>query len=104
MIAADWKHGIFPRKTRSRPRYRVTSRDASMAGGVAGETVRNSFLFALSLVGFLGPPESEMVCASGSQCCYFCALRSHQKKCVLRSELHTRAESAGPRETRPHGG
>lgn len=36
MIAADWKHGIFPMKRRSRPRYSVTSRDASMAGGVAG--------------------------------------------------------------------
>lgn len=36
MIAADWKHGIFPRKTRSRPRYSVTTRDASMAGRDSG--------------------------------------------------------------------
>lgn len=49
------------------------------------------------------PRESEMVCASGSESCYFCALRSHQKKCVLRSGLHTRAKTVGPRETRPHG-
>lgn len=50
-----------------------------------------------------GRRESEMVCASGSEDCYFCALRSHQKKCVLRSGLDTRAETVGPRETRPHG-
>lgn len=36
MIAADWKHGIFPRKTRSRPRYSAATRDASMAGRVTG--------------------------------------------------------------------
>lgn len=33
----------------------------------------------------------------------FCAPRSHQKKCVLRSGVRTREESAWPRETRPHG-
>lgn len=49
------------------------------------------------------PQESEMVCASGTESCYSCALRSHQKKCVLRSGLHTSAETVGPRETRPHG-
>lgn len=107
MIAADWKHGIFPRKTSSRPRYSVTSRDASMAGGVTGrceETLLLFFLFSRSVgVGYGGQPESEMVCASGSESCYFCAPLSHQKKCVLRSGLHTRAETVGPRETRPHG-
>lgn len=102
MIAADWKHGIFPRKKRSRHRYSVTSRDASMAGRVTGSYWETRY-FPLSEVGFRGPPELEMVCASVSENCYFCALRSHQKKCVLRSGLHTRAETAGPRETRPHG-
>lgn len=34
MIAADWKHGIFQNKARSRPRDNVTNRGASMARGV----------------------------------------------------------------------
>ena len=52
MIAADWKHGIFPRKTSSRPRYSVTSRDASMAGGVTGRCEETLFLFFLVFFSF----------------------------------------------------
>lgn len=57
--------------------------------------------------GLVGPARARdgVRVRSGSESCfYFCALRSRQKKCVFRSGLHTRAETAGPTETRPHGG
>lgn len=52
MIAADWKHGIFPKKTRSRPRYNVTTRDASMAGRDSGRFRENLFVPLFSEVEF----------------------------------------------------
>lgn len=68
MIAADWKHGIFPRKTSSRPRYSVTSRDASMAGGVSGRCEENLLLFFF----FFFPAQSELD-TGGSRSRRWCA-------------------------------
>lgn len=77
MIAADWKHGIFQKKARSRPRDNVTNRGASMARGVTVRPQEALFHCVKSL-----SPWPEMVCLSVSESCYFCALTSHQK-CVF---------------------
>lgn len=77
MIAADWKHGIFQKKARSRPRDNVTNRGASMVRGFTVRPQEALFHCVKSL-----PPWPQMVCLSVSESCYFCALTSHQK-CVF---------------------
>lgn len=101
MIAAEWKPGIFPRKTRSRPRYSVTTRGASMARQESGRR-RGSLVPARCK---LGSPvlDSPGVRLELVELLCFCAPRSHQKKCVLRCGVRTRVESAWQKETRPHG-
>lgn len=45
---------------------------------------------------------SQRWCAlQGLRAANFCALRPHQKKCVFRSGLHTRAETVGPKRNTP---
>ena len=111
MIAADWKHGIFPRKTSSRPRYSVTSRDASMAGGVTGRCEETLFLFFLFFFFFFfffpaqsgldsGGSRSRRWCArqgrraatfalpGRTRRSAFCALDSTQERRLLGREKH----------------
>lgn len=100
MIAADWKHGIFPMKRRSRPRYSVTSRDASMAGGVAGVEGGGRRRETLSVSRSLRSTSSGGWCArqgrspatfalSGrARRSAFCALSSTQERRVLGREEH----------------
>lgn len=98
MIAADWKHGIFQSKTRSRPRYNVTTRDASMAGETPGDV--HKLLSPCDEVGFGGRRRRRWLCASGSECCCAfalpgltrrnacCALDFTQERRLLGREKH----------------
>lgn len=90
MIAADWKHGIFQKKARSRPRDNVTNRGASMARGV---TVRpqEALFHCVKSLSPVSVGELLLLRPHVAPEVRFCALDS------------TRGESAGPGETRPHG-
>lgn len=105
-------------KTRSRPRYSITTRDASMAGGVTGEMLRHSsFLFPpLGGVGFRGSRRSRRRCArqgrraatfalSGrTRRSAFCALDSTRERRLLGREEHAHmvAQCAAPQANSCH--